>query len=92
MSAAIFAEWFAVSAAAARVVAALYDAGGRIVTREALQTAAGHADLPYCLKLLRTAMEPGAIHYEMHRGFRLTLAGQDDCRAALADAGRRAAA
>lgn len=88
----ILTEWLGVSPAAGRVAARLYEGGGAVVTYADLMAAAGPTrnGLDLSIGKLRRAMEPGAIANEHGEGFRLTLAGMEDCRAAMRDAQVRA--
>lgn len=84
-------EWFAVPPSAARLVARLYAAGGKVVEHHDCRRAAGQTTngINLSVKLLRAAMEPGAIANEHCVGYRLTPTGIADCDRAMADAATR---
>ncbi|HYF06362.1 MAG TPA: hypothetical protein VD970_01990 [Acetobacteraceae bacterium] len=88
----LFAEWFGVGPAAARVCSTLYEAQGAVVPFPALMAAGrqGRNGLNLSIKRLRAAMDPGSIGNVHGRGFYMTEIGLADCHAALRDAFARA--
>lgn len=88
-----FRDWFGVRPSAARILAVLYAADGKIIRHADLMSAGGQtqAGTRTSVRDLRAAMDPGSIGCAHGTGFWLTQVGLADCAAALADARRRAA-
>lgn len=86
--AAVFKGWLAVPPSAARALAEMWAARGRAVTRAALMKSSGQtsAGLNLSVKLLRAAMDVGAIETLPGEGYFLSAIGLAECRRALADA------
>lgn len=86
----IFGEWFAITRSAARVLAVLFEAGTRPLTRKEIgeQTGMCRETVHLALVRLRDALEPGELVSD-GRLYTLTEAGCADCLDALNDAARR---
>lgn len=92
---AIFAEWLGVQRLAGRVLALLFERNGEIVSHVELYSTLGATGGSLCVALsqLRASdMPPDWYVNHRGKGYRLTEAGAEECRAALADHARRLAA
>jgi len=80
-----FREWFGLRPAEADLLAGLYAADGRVVSRDELAAAARVVipSVPVLVVRLRDALEPESIDCERGVGYRLTDQGLDECRRAL---------
>lgn len=81
-----FRQWFGVTPSEARVLLALYQAQGRILSGYNLSLLAGVTEysVPTHVHRLRTAMRPEALDQERGQGYRLSQIGQGECRTAIA--------
>jgi hypothetical protein len=81
------AEWFGLQPAEARILAALYVAGGRERSRDALAVASRSSRKALSVRVyhIRRAMEPEAIDGAAGRGYWLTEVGMAECATAIAE-------